>query len=330
MLNLVLITDNKYSYQTMIALTSIIMNKNKDSQYKIFVLANALHQENKDLIKSCEAEKTQIEIIDCENYINQFKEVIQSRHVTYTALLKFYLPEIFKDLDKILYMDSDVIVQGDLNDFYNTDITGYYSTCTIDIQNYKIKHLKRIKHCGKRYFNSGVLLLNLDLLRKENVSQKLVENKLEYPDTGFMDQDTFNMVFVDKVKYISYKYNFLPELTKWVKIEDFSDYFGESVPKDMDEICETCLILHLGGKLKPWVYDLGNLSDKYRYYWEQSPVREPFPELPPPPKKSSRRKYTFWEKIFSIKSDSNFKYKVLTILGIRIKYKRRNIDKGIS
>lgn len=325
MINIVLITDNNYVKYTAITIASIKENKLSGTLLNINILSNNLLEENKRLFMSFKTDTINVNIIDASDYIEKFKQIIQNRHVTYTALLKFYIPIIFRDLDKILYFDSDLIIQGDLTEFYNHKLRDYYAECVIDIQTYNKRHLKSIGFNYKKYFNSGVLLLNLNKLREDNITEKLIQDKLNNSRYIFMDQDTFNKVFSNNVRFISYKYNFLPELVYSFKysIKDLSEFYNEPFPKDIEDLYRNCLIFHYGGKRKAWVYEVEYFSDLYKKYWELSPITAEFPQLQPLPLNDHCMEYSFVEKIFSIKVDQTYMYKIVTILGFKIKFKRK-------
>lgn len=75
-------------------------------------------------------------------------------------------------------------------------------------------HQTRIGH--KRYFNNGMMLLNLKKMRKDNISEKLFADKLSDENTVFMTQDAFNRVFNTEVKFLSPLYNYMgPNLTDY-------------------------------------------------------------------------------------------------------------------
>ena len=323
MINLVFITDNNYVTPVAISVTSIITNKMPETDLNINILTNNVSADNVTLLKSLADKQVQIKIINVSDKISQFKNIIQGRHVPYTALLKFYIPEIFNNLDKILYFDSDVIIQTDLNEFYNHNIDDYYTECVLDIQTYNKKHLKEINYPHEKYFNSGVLLLNLSKMRLNKITEKLIKHKLATNVYDFMDQDTLNVILGSKSKFISYKYNFLPILLRRYDFDQLNEFFDEKLPQDEESLYKSCYILHLGGKEKPWTYDIKYLSEIYRKYWKLSPVKEPFPVLKQMSYEKVIVRYKFWEKIFSIKTDRTFMYKVLTICGIKMRFKRK-------
>ncbi|MCK7489743.1 MAG: hypothetical protein MZU79_05535 [Anaerotruncus sp.] len=89
-------------------------------------------------------------------------------YVTSAAYLKFDLPDLIPNQDKVLYLDGDIIIQKDLSDLFEINIKDYYAGAVKDIG--LIDNDLNIKN----YFNSGVMLLNLKLMRENNASTALL------------------------------------------------------------------------------------------------------------------------------------------------------------
>ena len=111
---------------------------------------------------------------NCEKYNNLEKKDFP---VSTAALFKFDLPNLLPDsIEKVLYLDGDIIVQGDLSELYSTDISDVYAGVVKDYRGLTLKgdFNERLKINHTAYFNSGVLLLNLSLLRNDNLPEKLL------------------------------------------------------------------------------------------------------------------------------------------------------------
>ena len=121
---------------------------------------------------------------------------------------QFLLPD---NLDRILWLDADIIVIKDLDSFYYQDFEGkYYIVCRD--RNYKSDSIKEIKkNLGisnqHDYFNSGVLLINLKLLReKDDFNTLLGKCNVVKDNLVFPDQDLLNYCYQNSVKYAEYCY----------------------------------------------------------------------------------------------------------------------------
>ena len=198
------------------------------------------------------------------------KNVNKERHVTTAALLKFYIPQILDDINKVIYIDSDVLILHNLNELYNIDLENNYAAAIIDNQTISGKetHLKKLNFKFEAYFNSGVMLLNLALMRKNNITDKLIDYRLNKYN-HFMDQDAFNMVIGDNVKYISLKYNCLNCFFRILDIKTLEELHKEKLFSNIEDNYRNAVILHIGGKEKPWNINMGYLSNLYKQYAEK-------------------------------------------------------------
>lgn len=244
---LAFITDSGYAVPTAVAISSILRHRNPSTKYEVAVVASGLSQADAALFKSF---GDAVKLIEVGNkYANLFAE---HHHVSEVALLKFDLPKIFPDSDKILYLDGDILVFDDLSELYDTDLNGRRAAVVKDYR-YCLKGFAKMLG-NTAYFNSGVMLLNADLLRKIGVAEKLLEAKKREPVNAFMDQTAFNMVLGDDVEYLSPKFNMLQTSFRKQSVGSFrkiAEFYGLG-EGEFERIFEHPTILHLAGKLKPW------------------------------------------------------------------------------
>jgi lipopolysaccharide biosynthesis glycosyltransferase len=187
-----------------------------------------------------------------------------TKEVYFRLLAPFILPD---DLDRILYLDADIIINQPISDLYAMDLDGcYLAVAKVAVSIAEWFHRKRLGlPKGSGYFNSGVLLFNLDHIR-ENISLKDIfdcidsnKRKLYYPD-----QDVLNIVYHEKIRFVDKQiYNYNTELF-WL---DGLTSFGR---KDMQWLQRSVAIIHFLGKKKPWdpTYK-GALKELYTRYEEQ-------------------------------------------------------------
>ncbi len=124
----------------------------------------------------------------------------------YSLFPQLYLPD---KIDRVLYLDVDTIVGQNIFDFYCEDFgNNYLIACGQSYQWKKPENLQRPAIGGFGYFNSGVIIYNLELLRKEVPLEKY-SYVLEHSEQFFFDQGMLNYLFYDKTKYEeTLKYNF--------------------------------------------------------------------------------------------------------------------------
>ncbi len=252
-ISLVYITDQNYVMPALVSITSAI--KNKSSNYKIYLITTFEASGTIACINSLNDTTAEIVIIlvDIKKLIPQ--HINAFNHVTSTALIKFFLPEILSSEDKVLYLDGDTIIQKPLDELYNTELEDNYAGVVSDSALYAMpQHTEHLQIEPEKYFNSGVMLLNLKKMREARLTNKLLEYKTNQYNY-FMDQDAFNKILYNRVVFLPEKYNMIP------------------LNKTKKQIKEAA-ILHFAVKLKPWIYNTGLVSKIFKKYYNLSPYKK--------------------------------------------------------
>ena len=122
---IVFTTDKTYQDYLKVTIKSAIENKNADSIYDISILSVDLSTEEMQYFKNMSAKNVVISTIPLEvSSLKVGNFPIANKRVSRADLFKFFMPEIFEDCDRILYIDSDTLILGDLLDLYNTNMHG--------------------------------------------------------------------------------------------------------------------------------------------------------------------------------------------------------------
>ncbi len=247
----ILVTINKsYVHQLNILLNSIKYS-NPDEIFDVYIMYRNLRKQDMDIIiTGLDIEKFNLNFIQIpKSEIDKFP-VYQKRYpveIYFRIFAAKYLPQ---DLDRILYLDSDTLVINSLKELYNIDFDDNYFIAATHIKKllHKFHEIRLNIKENEPYINTGVLLINLDKLRNENIEEKVVkyvqenEKKLMLPD-----QDIISALYGDKIKLVdALKYN-LGERA-W-KLHNFNNPENKIT---LRWICKNTVILHYYGKNKPW------------------------------------------------------------------------------
>lgn len=272
-IHVVMIADNNYAMLTAVALTSLKANKKRTSLYRIHILANGIKQENQDKLKSLSTSNFEVNLIEAERDNQGFKK--ENLHVSTAAILKFEIPQFLPELEKVIYLDGDVIVQKDLEPLFEMDIQDRYAAVVKDIVPLLVHKQPITKKLGishEFYFNSGVMLLNLKKIRQDNLTEKLYdyrENGINY----FMDQDALNVCFAENVEYISPYFNLVASALERVERKTYAEFYGISYYKADKKYIDNAYILHLAGAEKPWKKYKKYLTEAFVRYYKKSPYQ---------------------------------------------------------
>ena len=254
MIPIVMITDNNYVIPTITAIQSISDNYKGNEKLLVYIIGVCLNSNMRLLIKAAVYERIDITLMEEDVF---FEKGLQKKnqYVTRSALLKFEIPNIMRDYNKVLYIDGDVLVKDDITILLNRDIGNKFAAVVEDMD-CVLKRKDNVRVGHKHYFNSGMMLLNCKRLRDDRLSEKMIDIKRNREELHYMDQDVFNIAFEEEVLYLEPKFNFMSgyDFYSLSTINRFFNTFYENTQK-MDE---DVVVLHLAGICKPWNSHKGN------------------------------------------------------------------------
>ena len=132
-------------------------------------------EENISRFKQLEKNDFRIKIIELNDEYKKYN--MEGVSASATAMYKFHIPQILKEIDKVIYLDGDIIVNSDLYELYSIDLSNKYVGVVKDICGAIKRHYRSFIKNKIFYFNSGVMLLDLKSMRYLNISSKLIEMK---------------------------------------------------------------------------------------------------------------------------------------------------------
>jgi len=202
-MNIIYATNDRYVHLTAVSIKSLLVHNPKSKIYVMYV--NLKKNNIKKLLSITEAHNIKLELVQVSS--NEVANLPNLSYFSFEAYLRLFITN-YMNFDKALYIDGDTLIRNSLKQFYETDIDDHYlgaRTSSKSVINRKIKSLD-LKN-GK-YFNSGVLLLNLKLIKEHKIFQKCLNfiqmnpHLIELPD-----QDALNKIIDGKYLEIDYVYN---------------------------------------------------------------------------------------------------------------------------
>lgn len=246
--DVVLITDANYMDFTRVAMNSAKKTKCPASKYNFHVMTLNVPEADIAALKAMEEENVTVSVLP-QKEVDLF--YIRDTHVSKTSLLKYYIAKVLPRLNKALYIDSDVLVLHDLNKLYNTDIEGKYLAVVKDpswfFENMHVVELPL--EARGFYFNSGVMLMNLQKFRDDGLEAKLED----YTNNNFrtyMDQDALNVVVGNEVALLPFEANAMNFFFEHVDLNTMGQFYGRSW-QNFEEVFAPVTILHFASAKKP-------------------------------------------------------------------------------
>ncbi len=250
-------TDDHYIPYLDVALSSLIANASKDYPYRIVVLNTGLCPENVAKVMENECEGFTIQFVDISNHVEKikthFKDVYHFSVVTY---YRMFIASLFPQYDKILYLDCDLVVLGDISSLYHTEMGDNIIAASPE---QFVQNTREFRDYAKTalgvdpdgYVNAGVLLINLKAFREKDIEGKFTKLITEY-DFDLLDPDQAYLNYLCQGKILT-----LPN--GWNKEPMTLPCEGEKN------------IVHYALYKKPWQYDDVLDGDKFWHYAKRSP-----------------------------------------------------------
>lgn len=262
-MNLLVTLDSKYIRPLKVMLYSLFIN-NPDENFHIYLMHSSIKDDEiKDIESYISHFGQKLSVIKIDNSYFQDAPVIlhYTKEMYYRLLAYKFLP---KELDRILYLDPDILVINPIRQLYETELDGcLYAAAYHNV--IAVKEINRIRLYPYKidaYFNSGVLLMNLELQRKF-VDEKAIYSFIEKNRSKLIlpDQDIINTLYSRQIKCLDEKlYNYDTRYYNYYKVITNNTC-------DMDYIMKNTVILHFCGKRKPWSKGYsGKFYSLYKHY----------------------------------------------------------------
>lgn len=244
-------TDKNYVPYLTVAIKSLVDKTNLNNKYKIFILSADLTTFDIVEIKSFERKNISIEIVDVSEKIENIKNKVALRdYYSVSIYFRLFIPTMFPQFDKAIYVDSDVIFNRDIADLFGVDIAQNYVGAVLDETVFTNEDFiyyvnEALDVSEKQYFNSGVLIMNLKKFRDNNIEEDFYKWVNDYYFGSVApDQDYLNCICKNKVKYLDLGWDKMP--------------LGDQLPD------EKLFLIHYNMFYKPWKYQGVMYED---YFW---------------------------------------------------------------
>ena len=260
MIHLAIAFDNNYLLPFYALVASIFENNTKNNFHFHCIIRNIDSKEKQEIIDYIAKNQSKINFYEVdETLISQF---VTRSHWNTSVYYKMFFPLLVKDVDRLLYLDTDMLVVGSLKALYETDLSNYPLAAVADphVKNEVYWEL----HTREYYFNSGMMLIDVDKWNNLQVSQQALSVLNNEPEKIiYVDQDALNIVLDNNCVLVSEKYNYT-----------YTHIPKEKTQKELKEILQNIVILHFTIS-RPWLFLCKNYYRYlYGYYLKKSPKKQ--------------------------------------------------------
>ncbi|WP_026517883.1 glycosyltransferase family 8 protein [Butyrivibrio sp. MC2021] len=261
----VLISDDNFIMPTCVAITSLLVNKAPDTEYDVYIVMAECNESSYERIEMLRSFGSPINLVKAS--LDAYRDIKQLAHISIACLLKFDISELVPAYDKLLYLDGDIIVRGDLSEFYNVDLGDHYAAGVKELANMD-------EETGN--VNAGIMLFNAKRIRDEKLNLKMREVRRSLGDRGSMDQQTYNIVTGKDYLYQDIKFNCIPpkviEMAEG-RIDRLNEVYGSDY-KSAQDVIDKAVIIHYATGEKPWKYTFKPWAKEWYKYYKLSPFKD--------------------------------------------------------
>ena len=260
---IIMAANDRYAPYLGVAIKSIIDHVNVDNEYLIHVLQQDISTTHKNKILNLTPKNVKIDFIDIKEIIRNW-QIPTVEHLSQETSYRLLVDKLFYQYDKVLYIDCDVIVRRDLADLYYTDI----GDCILGASLGRLVRglcdyiCNELNLNSTKYFNAGVLLINVARFKEEHIGDKGVK-LLENGRYVCQDQDVLNILCEGKVFYIDGRWN-----VEWQHLTGLGgDVVIDEARKGTLDYVNNPYVIHYTSSIKPWMRPDIMLAE---YFWEKA------------------------------------------------------------
>lgn len=286
--------DDSYAKFVAVSIKSLIMNANNNYNYDINVIYENLSEENAKKLKSLETDNVKIILTEMNQNLSMITDKLGNRLREYTFTLtiffRLFIPVMFPNYDKCIYIDADTVIPGDISRLYNEDLGNNYLGCIVDkstIDNEILaSYFEEVVGIPRdKYINSGVLLMNSKKLRELKIDEKFLDLYIKYGfDVIAPDQDYINSMCYGHIKYLSDIY--------------------DAMPNPNNKEVEKPVIIHYNLFLKTWQYENVQYYDYFWKYAKSTPFYDEILEIKNSYTNEDRKKDSEWMDLMVSRAES--------------------------
>lgn len=281
-------SSNLYARYVSVSIISLLENSDSSYNYDINILETDLSEEIKNRLKSIEMDYSNVAIrfINLQDILEHlFCHFYLRGQVTKESYYRFFIGEILKNYEKVIYLDADTVVKGNIVELYNQKVDANLLAAVNDVSillgaitkykradipyTYDIYFTDVLKILPNSYIQAGVMLMNTKKMYQDNFAQKCMDKLYEIGKPLWVDQDIINIVANKKIKYIDIKWNYGLHIKETEDFASIPNQLYKNVVNQRNDI----KILHMTGP-KCDTYPHNEFSDIFWKYARLSPFYE--------------------------------------------------------
>ena len=274
-------SDNNYVPMLATTIYSMLKNASTSRTYDVIVLERDITDENKRYMRQFFAKfpNAVLRFFDVSRYLAGFNLTTSNAHISIETYYRFIIQEALPFYSKLLYLDCDLVVNGDIAELFDTELGDHAIGAVPDIDfigNLNMKNGERAQYVRKQlhmrdaygYFQAGVLVMNLERMREIHTVHEWLEIASK-PGYIYNDQDILNVECEGQVTYLDYSWNVMHNCAG--RVNGVFDFAPANVYQAYMASRKAPKIVHYAGFDKPWKNPWCDFASLYWSYAQETP-----------------------------------------------------------
>lgn len=281
-MNFLYASNDGYACHLAASLYSLLETNTQVPELDIYVLSVGMCEQYQEQLKALAGEfKRTLTVVELGDLKERFPYEIDTRGFDISAMGRLFAPEVLPEtVERILYLDCDTIVRGDVTPLYEMDLQGNPAGMVMEPTVYQEMKDSIGLTREDPYFNSGVILMDLRQWRRKRVLQNLLDFYGACSGNLFAcDQDTLNGALAGKIASLPPKYNFFTNYRyfHYHTLKNLCPAYEQVGKEAFKEAKRSPVILHYLGDERPWI--AGN-HNHYRKFYEEALSKTAWKDTP--------------------------------------------------
>ncbi|WP_407385531.1 glycosyltransferase [Ruminococcus sp.] len=205
--------DENFLKFTIVSMHSLMKNASPDYHYSIYILHSGISAAKQQEALAFRRDGFDIIFTDVSERLHTITDVLPIRdYYSNTTYFRLFIAEMFPEYDKVIYIDSDTIVQGDISEMYRTELGEYWlgachEQAMVQTDHYGTYAEKVVGVSRHNFFNAGVLLINTRISREKEILKRFADRLSEYQFVVTQDEDYLNLICKDHILWLDQRWN---------------------------------------------------------------------------------------------------------------------------
>ncbi|ROT86731.1 DUF4422 domain-containing protein [Bifidobacterium mongoliense] len=277
--------DDNYVPMVTTTLLSAMQNADRDRYYDVSILQKNITPDNQSRMSTFFSQfpNMKLRFVNVERKIAGYNLSTNNEHISTETYYRFLIQSILPFYQKVLYLDSDIVINGDIAELYDIDLgdnllaacrdIDYLGNLNIKIGNKRMAYTKNILGMKDpyQYFQAGVLVLNTRAMREKYSTEQWLEYASN-PKFIYNDQDVLNVHCQGKVTYLDWRWDVVHDCDG--RVANVFSYAPNDIFDAYIQSRNNPKIIHYAGFVKPWSDPTCDFAEVYWHYARQIPFYE--------------------------------------------------------